>query len=579
MRTQVDRNTRSQQKADTTRARLAKILTLFIDENCSAFEWAPRFRDLIRSRSWGLLYKQAEALSTAVFQGAHEHLCANQLSALILKAPLSYKEFGFEMDPESKALEKFHASERRCHVSNRRLSNSRLHKSRFGDAVTWMGRWIERQIGEFPDLESIYDKCGFSSGAALGVHGNATHIGKKLYANVWTVSPSAVPYVKAAMWKNFHMVEFLLSQGDGPFCIDRSNFDREIDRRLEYRASNHLSFVPKTAKTHRGIAVEPLLNTFIQKGIDAELRVHLKRAGYDLSNQERNQHLARIGSYNGTFATIDLSSASDSISISLVKALLPSSWFSLMDCTRSPAYETSDGEFRYQKFVSMGNGFCFPLETLLFAAACRYVLRNESVRTHAVYGDDIIVPSTVAPELLELLKFMGFTPNPDKTFLEGPFRESCGSDWYRGLDVRPVYLDFPLNKTESLMGFHNATLRSTSVAELFVSIRAWLREVCPVKERLVRPPFGHRTCDSFDPLDLRNVNGAFTVPLDIFMCSGRAKWLRSQQRWSWSEFCYTPISDPHQDAYPKGRYLAFLLGSQGGQLNLRRQTKRIVIRR
>jgi hypothetical protein len=85
----------------------------------------------------------------------------------------------------------------------------------------------------------------------------------------------------------------------------------------------------------------------------------------------------------------------------------------------------------------MGNGFTFPLETLIFwslAAAC---CPQDSDAT--AYGDDLIVPTECYPLLVEVLVALGFVVNLTKSYHTGPFRESCGKDYFRGTDVRPYY--------------------------------------------------------------------------------------------------------------------------------------------
>jgi hypothetical protein len=85
----------------------------------------------------------------------------------------------------------------------------------------------------------------------------------------------------------------------------------------------------------------------------------------------------------------------------------------------------------------MGNGYTFPLETLIFwglAAAC---CDRDSDAT--VYGDDIIIPSDRFELLAEILRYAGFILNVGKSFHVGPFRESCGKDYFKGIDVRPFY--------------------------------------------------------------------------------------------------------------------------------------------
>jgi hypothetical protein len=92
-----------------------------------------------------------------------------------------------------------------------------------------------------------------------------------------------------------------------------------------------------------------------------------------------------------------------------------------------------------EKFSSMGNGFTFELETLLFYAIAKAAggLQRDEL---SVYGDDIIIPTRCASDVLAALRFFGFTPNQRKTFVQGPFRESCGGDFFCGVDVTPYRL-------------------------------------------------------------------------------------------------------------------------------------------
>jgi hypothetical protein len=91
----------------------------------------------------------------------------------------------------------------------------------------------------------------------------------------------------------------------------------------------------------------------------------------------------------------------------------------------------------------MGNGFTFELETLIFYVICAVCCELHGLTPRGavhVYGDDLIIPTTVAGTALSLLKYLGFTPNAKKTFLSGVFRESCGGDYFEGADVRPFFL-------------------------------------------------------------------------------------------------------------------------------------------
>jgi len=233
-----------------------------------------------------------------------------------------------------------------------------------------------------------------------------------------------------------------------------------VRKRCEIVHYNKIEFVPKTVKTYRSIAVEPLGNGFVQKGIDNEMRDKLRRIGIDLRMQEPNAEFARLGSLDDSpwgFVTLDLSSASDSISTELVKELLPERWYEFLNNVRSKSFKYKDREVPYEKFCSMGNGFCFPLQTLLFCAMCHAVGAGEPGKDFRVYGDDIVVRKCVATKIKSLLWRCGFRLNVEKSHIDGPFRESCGADWFGGVDVRPYTLDEPFANVQAVFKFLNAT--------------------------------------------------------------------------------------------------------------------------
>lgn len=108
----------------------------------------------------------------------------------------------------------------------------------------------------------------------------------------------------------------------------------------------------------------------------------------------------------------------------------------------------------------MGNCTTFPLESLIFACVSRAATAycGGSLELCRTYGDDIIVPQNAALLTLEVLRFLGFQPNCEKTFIHGPFRESCGRDTLWGVDVRPVYLRAVPTDDTAIYGLHNRLL-------------------------------------------------------------------------------------------------------------------------
>lgn len=599
-------------KADATnRQRFQKVLMISLAGLDPHSDELNRLRGFVRNFDLKRMYEWAEGASAAAYGTATEHFVANQLAALILKAPFDWKSFGFEMNPRERAIKKFVDAEERCRKTNLRFGrlSRRLMNPQIGQEQSWYGRkviemreFIRRVLGESPDLVGILDQAGYGPGAAVGVHGNATNLYRKFYAEDWSVTPSCVPYARSAIMLNFSLFEALCEERDGIVCYDVDVATQRFNEKVRIVPSNSVSFVPKTAKTERSIAVEPLLNSFVQKGIDSEMRRKLRYFGYNLSDQSRNARMAQVGSEDGSLFTLDLSSASDTVSTIACKVFLPEDWYALLNRTRSPMYSLDGKVHPYHKFASMGNGFCFPLETLIFAAAVKAVLPDDD-RRHTVYGDDIIAPTQCYRDLVRLLRFCGFTPNEAKSFSDGPFRESCGADWHRGQDVRPVYLDYHLGTTAEIMVFHNATLRSERVANFFSEVRPFLRSLVHERERLMRPctkrnswvpgskrrvldPIetlhseqeGLRTLSKGERFRVYNLNGAFDVETDTFMTAKVARWIPDQQRWSWKEFVHKPVQDPAEGRdYQRARYWSFLLGSPEGEIYLRRKTKRLII--
>lgn len=201
-------------------------------------------------------------------------------------------------------------------------------------------------------------------------------------------------------------------------------------------AVNRVEVVPKSWKTHRTIACEPDGALPFQLAFDSYSKRRLRHVNVDLRFQDRNQELARLGSIRDNLATIDLSSASDTVAYNTVAWLFPQPWFRYLCAFRSTHFRGAFGYGKYSKFSSMGNGSTFAIETLIFAAACYAV----GSRGYSVYGDDIVIESEYTLALLRVLKFLGFKVNKDKSYTQGPFRESCGSFWFRGVDVKPFFI-------------------------------------------------------------------------------------------------------------------------------------------
>jgi len=244
-----------------------------------------------------------------------------------------------------------------------------------------------------------------------------------------------------------------------------------LDFRIE---PSRLMFVPKSAKTLRSIILQPTLDSLFQLGIGRYIADRLRiRARVDIRDQTKNQRLAKLGSLNANFhgsdivciSTVDLQSASDSIAKLLVKYLLREDWYALLNACRPSDVTTTYGlRFELEAFSSMGNGFTFPLETLIFYAMAHSVMSSMRCTSAewdvlSVYGDDIIIPTRCFETLKMLFHAVGFSINLEKSFTTGGFRESCGADFHFGFDVRPVYVKERLSP-EALFVLHNFFVRN-----------------------------------------------------------------------------------------------------------------------
>jgi hypothetical protein len=320
-------------------------------------------------------------------------------------------------DRRKSAVEKFWEAEKVCGVTNERFDNlmygDGLQKLEASDpsmlSMLFRARnLIEKILGLHPKLGSMR----FGPGVTSLVKRHVTL--PKKYATCMHVTPELYSY-----WRDIL----------GPrWC--------ETVENVEIVTGNTVSFVSKTAKIDRAIAIEPHVNVYAQLGLGDALR-GLFRKWVDLdTGQDWNRYLASVA-HSWRLSTVDLSSASDTIARSLVWFLLPEKWARLLDLTRSHRFTLDGEEHENQKFSSMGNGFTFELESIIFYALARAA--GSSRELTATYGDDIIIENHAYDDLSRLLHFCGFTVNADKSFSHGSFFESCGHDYFDGQNVRPFF--------------------------------------------------------------------------------------------------------------------------------------------
>lgn len=383
---------------------------------------------------------------TSVSAFADDYLVASILSK-------TQKDVG--IDRQRAALESFKDSEAMCSETNERIFLYRrghlVPLPEVAVALSKAQSFISRVLGVNPDhrtLDTIKNLSRFGPGATSVVHGWDARVSKK-FSELLQLTPGLSRY-----WYDLTPLAW-----------------RKVISSLEYRAYNEVCTVPKNYKTDRTIAIEPHLNIYVQLGLGGYIRSRLRRFGLDISvQQEVNAEMARRAWVDG-LSTVDLSSASDTISLELVHLLFPPKWAELFTLLRSPYGKLPSGELvKYEKISSMGNGFTFELETLLFwALAIGSVLssggrlKDDKGWRVVAYGDDLIVPRESFDVLSSTLNFCGFKVNKEKSFRDGNFFESCGHDYFCGVDVRPFFWKCDhYDKTEAILAMANSVRRYAS---------------------------------------------------------------------------------------------------------------------
>jgi len=252
-----------------------------------------------------------------------------------------------------------------------------------------------------------------------------------------------------------HIVQYF-SELDDVYCYSDyffyninhlvDEYEKLVDS-VTMRPRARVVLVPKDSRGPRVISCEPAALMYIQQGIMKLLydtiETHALTGSYcNFTDQSINRRLAREGSLHDNYATLDLSDASDRVSLNLVRSVFPPNWVRCLEASRSKETILPDGQVvELNKFAPMGSSCCFPVEALIFwvsALASTVAVDRNSSDLPYVYGDDIIIRPAYAERVMEDLESIGLVVNRNKSFVKGPFRESCGGDFHNGMDVTPV---------------------------------------------------------------------------------------------------------------------------------------------
>jgi hypothetical protein len=314
---------------------------------------------------------------------------------------------------------------------------------------------------------------------------------------VYTTVPDKITSIPTITKESLSFLPFWWESAWG-----RSVMAEQLFNSPEIVRGNRFTTVPKDGLKRRGICIEASMNVAWQLYIGLCFKSGLRSMGIDLKyGKQIHMLMAQRASRDGELFTLDMSNASDMNAYTMVKLTTPKRWFDVLDSLRSPMTLVNGKWHLLSKFSSMGNGFTFELETIIFAAVVMTLARLRGVElkpgvNFGVYGDDIIAPKALFQDVVSVLRFLGHTPNLKKTFNDGKFRESCGGDYFDGTAVRPHYVKTIPTEPVDFISLCNGLRRAYSQdPDRVDSRRTWLgraRAICigllPTPLRSVRGP-------------------------------------------------------------------------------------------
>lgn len=473
------------------------------------------------------------------------------------------KKFNQEDNPSdsacSAALEKFEAVNKRCQ------DWSLVLESTYDE---WLINAVKAEIDNFwfirgdspliSDYRALYLRGRAGPGASISARGNDFYT--KMFDSPLS-STEGLPW----LWERCCSMSDLRYEAEA----SRSRHGFTV-----VECSNY-SFVNKTSTVARGICTEPTINMWFQLGVASVLEERLKLFwDRDLSNQQaKNGELARVSSVSDALCTIDLESASDSISLSMLRHMLPRSFMAVLEKFRCSKTRLPTGrELELGMVSTMGNGYTFPLQTMLFSAVVRGVARVVGCKlddsNFGVFGDDIVCPSHLYRTVARVLSILGFTVNASKSFVEGPFRESCGADFFKGVNVRGVYIKQLRVKQDFLVAI-NALNRWSAKTGVFLN-----QTVCYLAE--FSGPFWPV------PFDVADDAGIHTPSCYVPQLQKRSRYgVIHYKMWTPREYafyilggCVWTFKDQVRRSYnPAGLYISLLSGGIRGERILLRQRR------
>lgn len=402
-------------------------------------------------------YCHKTLLDLVIFPENYETADAFQADYLVLSFLSKYKGLDTGLDLKAEALQRFTSSEEVCKETNLRFKSyrDRGYPAAVASLLFVAQRKISKLLGPYSSFK-VNDSYGWGPGATSDISRRRAFVDTKMCQIPISVTPNALPIIRQEMGADLHWSASILGISPDdltlPFCF--------LPHVFAIANECVIDTVPKNSKTHRVIAKENTANGFLQKGFGSYFRSRLLSVGVNLNDQSLNQRAA-LAAYTEGLATLDLKAASDTIALEVVFDLLPVDWALALDAVRSPYGVMPDGRrILLSKFSSMGNGFTFELESMIFWALTSAVADSvDDGRRVWIYGDDIVCPRNCASLLIELLNVCGFSVNTEKSFTDGSFFESCGKHYFKGQDVTPIYQKEIVVNDQELLRLGNRLIR------------------------------------------------------------------------------------------------------------------------
>lgn len=365
-----------------------------------------------------------------------------------------YKGLKTDIDTRAAAISSFKQGEIDCSVTNDRFRNPTLDPLYTG-ANVWLHNAFTRKIGKILGTyrkEDFFNLGAWGPGSTISITGNDTGAIRKFRCER-QITAKLYALIKDELVNEY------------PNWFPR----QDVVDSLVLVTCSELLTVHKNAVTDRTIFKEAGITTWFQKSLGLSIRGCLMRHGYDLNSTVRSKEIARQGSLTGSSVTVDFENASNTIAKLMVReSITDEVWYTLLETCRTPSYTLDKGKsFNiFEMFSSMGNGYTFELESLIFVAAAEachdyYGLAYDDISVH---GDDITINIEAYDLYRSFCEFLGFRVNDRKSFSSGYFRESCGAYFFNGSDVKPYFLKEKSNDAKSIFRLANGV---TSVAHRY----------------------------------------------------------------------------------------------------------------